>query len=140
MPLVGRFSYVYMPPPAMQMPNTTQQMGVNMIDQLAVSDLDDLKEHEKLATDAHEQADNEALLKFELIEERLRAMEGRNIHDMVDANRMSLVLDLVLPPKFKVSDFEKYDGTKCPSTHLFMFYRKMTSYTKNEKFWVTQNK
>ena len=105
-------------------------MGVNVIDPLAVPDLDDPKKQEKLATDAHEQADNEALLKFKLIEERLMAMEEGDIHDMVDANRMSLVPDLVLPLKFKASDFEKYDGTKCPSAHLFMFCRKMIGYKK----------
>ncbi|WRX25296.1 Retrotransposon gag domain - like 10 [Theobroma cacao] len=25
---------------------------------------------------------------------------------------------MVIPPKFKISDFEKYDGTKCPVTHI----------------------
>ena len=88
MPLVRGFLYAYMPSPIMQMSNTGQQMGVNVIDPLAVPDLDDPKKQEKLATDAHEQADNEALLKFELIEERFMAMKGGDIHDMVDANRM----------------------------------------------------
>ena len=49
-------------------------------------------------------------------------MEGEDIYGMVDVNRMCLVPDLVLPPKFKMPEFEKYNGTKCPSTHLFMFY------------------
>ena len=75
-------------------------------------------------------------MKFELIEERLKAMKGGDIHDMVDANRMSPVPDLVLPTKFKVPDFEKYDGTKCPSTHLSMFCQKITGYTKNEKLMI----
>ena len=73
----------------MQIPNTGQQVGVNMIDPLAVPDLDDPKEQEKLATDTHKPANNEALLKFELIEKRLRVMEGRDIHDMVNANRLT---------------------------------------------------
>ena len=33
-------------------------------------------------------------------------------------------------------EFEKYDGIKCPSTHLFMFCRKMIGYTKNEKLLI----
>ena len=136
MPPVGGYPYTYMPHPVMQMPNMGQQVDVNVADPLVVLDLDDSKKQEKLATDAYEQADNEALLKFELIEERLRVMEGGDMHDMVDANRMSLVPDLVLPPKFKVPDFEKYDGTKCPSTHLFMIYRKMIGYIKNEKLMI----
>ena len=63
-------------------------------------------------------------------------MEGDDIYGMVDVNRMSLVPDLVLPPKFKMPEFEKYNGTKCPSAHLFMFYRKMAGYTKNEKLLI----
>ena len=57
--------------------------------------------------DIVEQADNEAQLKFDLIEERLRVMEGEDIYGMIDVNRMSLVPDLVLPPKFKMPEFEK---------------------------------
>ena len=67
MPLVEGYPYAYMPPPTRQMLNTRQQVGVNVIDPLAVPDLNGPKKHEKLATDAHEQANNEALLKFEPI-------------------------------------------------------------------------
>ena len=49
---------------------------------------------------------------------------------------MSLVLDLVLPPKFKVPTFDKYDGTKCPSAHLYMYCRKMIDYTNNDKLLI----
>ena len=63
-------------------------------------------------------------------------MEGEDIYDMVDVNRMSLVPDLVLSPKFKMQEFEKYNGIKCLSTHLFMLCRKMASYTKNEKLLI----
>ena len=49
---------------------------------------------------------------------------------------MSLVPDLVLPPKFKVPIFDKYDGTKCPSAHLYMYCRKMTGYTNNDKLLI----
>ena len=49
---------------------------------------------------------------------------------------MSLVPDLVLPPKFKASNFDKYNGTKCPSAHLDMYCRKMTAYTSNDKLLI----
>ena len=49
---------------------------------------------------------------------------------------MSLVPDLVLPPKFKVPIFNKYDGTKCPSAHLYMYCRKMTGHTNNDKLLI----
>ena len=79
---------------------------------------------------------NKAQRKLELIEERLQAMEGSDVYGIVDARTMSLVSDLVLPPKFKVPTFEKYDGTKCPSTHLYMYYRKMMGYTNNDKLLI----
>ena len=63
-------------------------------------------------------------------------MEGSDVYGLVDAYKMSLVPNLVLPPKFKVSTFDKYDGTKCPSAHLYIYCRKMTGYTSNEKLLI----
>ena len=63
-------------------------------------------------------------------------MEGSNVYGMVDVYKMSLVSDLVFPPKFKVSTFDKYDGTKCPSSHLYTYCRKMTGYTSNDKLLI----
>ena len=79
---------------------------------------------------------NEAQRKLELIKERLKVVKGSDVYELVDAYKMSLVLDLVLPPKFKVPTFDKYDGTKCPSAHLYMYCRKMTGYTSNDKLLI----
>ena len=57
-------------------------------------------------------------------------------YSLVNANKISLVLDLVLPPKFKVPAFDKYDGTKCPSAYLYMYCRKMTGHTRNDKLLI----
>ena len=104
---------------------------------IAIPDLDDPKEQEKIKKESLEQSkSNEAQRKLELIEERLRMVEGLDAYSLVDASKMSLVPDLVLPPKFKVPTFDKYDGTKCPSTHLYMYYRKMTSHTNNDKLLI----
>ena len=48
--------------------------------------------------------------------------------------------DTVIPPKFKVLDFDKYKGTTCPKNHLKMYNRKIGAYSENEKllmcfFW-----
>jgi len=40
---------------------------------------------------------------------------------------------MVIPPKFKVSDFDKYKGTTCPKNHLKVYCRKMRAYAKDEK-------
>ena len=63
-------------------------------------------------------------------------MEGFDVYGMMDTYKMSLVPDLVLPPKFKVPTFDKFDGTKCPSTHLYMYCRKMTGHTSNDKLLI----
>ena len=46
---------------------------------------------------------------------------------------LCLVPNIVIPPKFKVLNFDKYKGTTCPKNHLKMYNRKMGSYSKNEK-------
>ena len=63
-------------------------------------------------------------------------VEGSDAYGLVDASKMSLVSDLVLSSKFKVPTFDKYDGTKCPSAHLYMYYRKMTGHTNNDKLLI----
>ena len=54
----------------------------------------------------------------------------------IKALELSLVSDLVIPPKFKIPKFEKYDGIGCPMTHLTMYYRKMVGYTNNDMLLV----
>ena len=63
-------------------------------------------------------------------------VEGSDAYGLVDASKLSLVPDLVLPHKFKVPNFDKYDGTKCPSAHLYMYCRKMTGHTNNDKLLI----
>ena len=109
------FPYGYVHPP-LRTNEVEQNSGANMADPIAVPDLDDPKEQEKIRKESSEQS--------ELIEERLRMVEGSDAYELVNASKMSLVLDLVLPPKFKVPTFDKYDGTKCPAAHLYMYCRK----------------
>jgi len=71
--------------------------------------------------------------KLDHIKERLRAIEGGGDHAFADMAELCLVPDIVIPSKFKVSDFDKYKGTTCPKNHLKMYYRKMGGYAKDEK-------
>ena len=71
--------------------------------------------------------------KFDHIEERLRAIEGGGNYAFADMAELCLVPDVVIPPKFKVPDFDKYKGTTCPKNHLKMYCRKMGAYAKDEK-------
>ena len=116
----GGFPYNYAPPPT-RVNEAGQNFRANKADPIMVSNLDNPREQEKLRRESSEQSENnEAQRKLELIEERLKAMEGSDVYGIVDARTMSLIPDLVLPPKFKVPTFDKYDGTKCPSAHLYM--------------------
>ena len=54
----------------------------------------------------------------------------------VDPRELSLVPNVVIPPKFKVPKFEKYDGTKCPENHLATYYNKMTRHARNEDLLI----
>ena len=67
---------------------------------------------------------------------RLEIVENMNGIGNVDANELILVPDLIIPPKFKVLEFEKYDGTKCPKIHLAAYYHKMAGYTNDEKLLI----
>ena len=112
MPQMEGFPYGYPSPPA-QINEMGENSRENMADPIAVSDLDDPKEQEKMRKESLEQSENnEAQRKLKLIEERLRMVEGSDAYGLVDASKMSLVPDLVLPPKFKVPTFDKYNGTK----------------------------
>ena len=91
--------------------------SANLVDPLAVPDLDELIRKRKLLQE-------NALEKYELIEERMRAIEVIDIPRSLDVTELSLVSSLVIPHKFKTSTFNKYDGTKCPITHLTMYCLK----------------
>ena len=98
---------------------------------------DDPKEQEQIRKESLEQSEsNEAQRKLEFIEERLRMIEGSDAYSLVDASKMSLISDLVLPPKFKVPTFDKYNGTKYLLAHLYMYCRKMTGHTSNDKLLI----
>ncbi|MBA0863594.1 hypothetical protein Goshw_023353 [Gossypium schwendimanii] len=66
----------------------------------------------------------------------ISAMESSENYQGIDAKNLSLVLDLVLPHKFKMLEFEKYNGTSCPKAHVTMFCRRMTGYVNNDQLLI----
>ncbi|XP_050889355.1 uncharacterized protein LOC127094578 [Lathyrus oleraceus] len=71
--------------------------------------------------------------------ERLHALEERVQEMDVNDNfrlDMCLVPGLIIPSKFKLPNFEKYKGDSCPRHHLVIFFRKMASYTHNDKLMI----
>ena len=71
--------------------------------------------------------------KIDLLEERLRAVEGLGNYPFSDLADLSLVPDIIISPKFKVPDFDKYKGTTCLKSHLWMYFQRMGAYSKDEK-------
>ena len=70
---------------------------------------------------------------FDHLEERLRAIEGGGDYPFADMAELCLVHDVIIPPKFKVPNFDKYKGITCPKNHMKMYYWKMGAYAKDEK-------
>ena len=60
--------------------------------------------------------------KLDLIEERLSTIKGIGDYLFADMVELCLVPDVIIPPKFKVLDFDKYKGTTCLKNHLKMYY------------------
>ena len=71
-----------------------------------------------------------------LLNKKLKVVEGMDDLKSVDPRKLCLVPDLVIPPKFKMSKFEKYDGTKCPKNHLATYCHKMAGHAHNEDLLI----
>ena len=63
-------------------------------------------------------------------------MEGTESYHGIDARELNLVPGLVLPHKFKMPEFEKYNGTSSPEAHITMFCRRMTGYVNNDQLLI----
>jgi len=63
-------------------------------------------------------------------------IEGGGSYEFGDAAGLCLVPDVVIPPKLKVSEFEKYKGATCPKGHLTMYCRKMAAQSHDEKLLI----
>ncbi|KAA3464774.1 trans-resveratrol di-O-methyltransferase-like [Gossypium australe] len=97
-----------------------------------VPDLDDMAEMEKTRVKLPKQLED----RCRWLEEKFRAMENADYHCGINANDLNLVLDLVLPPKFKIPEFGKYNRTSCPEAHITMFCRKMTGYVNIDQLLI----
>ena len=71
-----------------------------------------------------------------LLDKKLKEFEGVNDLGSVDPRELCLVPDLVIPPKFKMPKFEKYDGTKCLKNHLATYCNKMARHAHNEGLFI----
>ncbi|RDX99567.1 hypothetical protein CR513_17357, partial [Mucuna pruriens] len=72
---------------------------------------------------------------WKYLEERLKAIEGIERYRFEAAN-LCLVLDVIIPHKFKFLDFDKYIGNSCPRNHLISYCRKMVAHTHDDKLLI----
>ena len=61
--------------------------------------------------------------RIEAMEKTLKAIKCHD--DLIDVDTLSLLLEVSLPPKFKMPEMDKFDGTSCPKTHLKMYVGAM---------------
>jgi len=73
--------------------------------------------------------------KFDRIQLELKALRGKELFGK-NAYDLCLVPNVVIPPKFKVPNFEKYNGNTCPEIHLVMYVRKMSAYVGNDELLI----
>ncbi|XP_012461571.2 uncharacterized protein LOC105781592 [Gossypium raimondii] len=99
---------------------------------LVVPDLNNVAEAEKAKVDLPKQLED----RCKWLEEKFRAMENADYRCKIDAKDLSLVPNLVLPHKFKMPEFEKYNGTSCPEAHITMFCRRMTEFIDNNQLLI----
>ena len=140
MPPGGVYTYPYMSLPIIPNPPITQMdnnPATIFIQSLPLQSSKELKEEERNKLDMMKQFEGgNTQQKVNLIKERLKAIEGNSSIKGLDVNELSLVLDVVIPHKFKTPDFVKYNGSTCPRAHMIMFCRKMVGHTGNDKLLI----
>ena len=73
--------------------------------------------------------------KYKQLEDRLNAMEIQKVPGL-DFEELGLVSGVVIPQKFKVPVFTKYDGVSCPKMHLRSYVRKILPHTADSDLWI----
>ncbi|KAL3728465.1 hypothetical protein ACJRO7_033106 [Eucalyptus globulus] len=71
--------------------------------------------------------------RFVKLKEKLKQLQESQSSLSFD---LSVYEKVKMPKKFKMPDFEKYDGTSCPKAHLQMYHVRMAQYVKNELLMI----
>jgi hypothetical protein len=80
----------------------------------------------------------------EAMREQLRELAGElrevkaNRGNVVSskARDLCLIFRLEIPKKFKMPDFDKYNGSSCPHSHDIRYVRKMANYADNHALMI----
>lgn len=71
--------------------------------------------------------------RFQSLEETLKSMQGLDTYGGFEYSDFFLFPEVDYPPKFKIPDFAKYNGTGEPYAHLQVFAGELGAYGKDDK-------
>ena len=111
--------------PNKQHPNPTWPIQIPITMDLTNEDTHDVKF-----------SNHEGYDKWIALEERLREVEGNDLFDPIRAAKVCSVPNIIIPKKFRVSEFVKYTGMECPKTHLRSYYNKMKEVIHDDKLLI----
>ncbi|KAA3479900.1 Gag-pro-like protein [Gossypium australe] len=117
-------------PPANLQAGSGSNLGDNPVN-LVVPDFDMIEKEETRAESSRQLED-----RCKWLDEEVKALKNASHRPGVKAKELSLVPGLILPPKFKTPEFEKYNGTSCPEAHITMFCRRMAGYAENDQLLI----
>ena len=73
---------------------------------------------------------------FNYLKEKFDSLEIGHGLEGLDPYETCLVPDVVIPPKFKMPEFEKYSGTGCPRAHLRHFCSRMSAHLRDDSLLI----
>ena len=74
-------------------------------------------------------------IKYKQLEDRLKAVEIQVVPGL-NFDNLGLISGVVIPHKFKIPTFAKYNGVSCPKLHLKSYVCKIQPHTADKKLWV----
>ncbi|KAA0057713.1 Gag-pro-like protein [Cucumis melo var. makuwa] len=110
-----------------QNPNSTTQQASHVSDPISTP----IKRSGKKISEEHG-----SRRRLEFLEERLHVVKGGDMNGSIGTAQLCLISDVVILPKFKTPNFEKYNVTTCPKSHLVTYCRKMSAYAHDDKLLI----
>jgi hypothetical protein len=74
--------------------------------------------------------------KMQQMEETLRAIQGTNAYNSTSFSDLCFFPEMQLPPKFRIPDFHKFNGTSDPMAHLRLYAGALCGYPHPEKLMM----
>ncbi|PKI51263.1 hypothetical protein CRG98_028345 [Punica granatum] len=116
-----QMSFSYQTPPPLNIPPTKPGTLTHAAPAVLLTNIPPGNEHEK---------------RMKRMEETIRALQAGTSHPDFGDSDWNLFPGMLLPPKIKIPDFKRYDGTKDPRHHLRHYHSKMLSYWDYEEFVI----